>query len=128
MMRDIWRRTALAAFVAGSVVRPATAAEPAAGKEVFQQCAACHSVEKGVNKVGPSLYGVVGRRPGALDTYDYSKWMVRFGKEHVWDEDTLIAYLGSPQRVVIGTKMPFPGLPDRDDRANVVDYLKSIPE
>ena len=112
-------------LVAGSHVSSA-AADPVVGKKVFEQCAACHSLEKDVNKVGPSLYGIVGRRPGTIADYDYSKWMVRFGQSRVWDEELLIRYLGSPQRVVIGTKMPFPGLPERKDRADVVDYLKSL--
>lgn len=114
-----------AALVGGSYVSSA-AADPVAGKKVFKQCAACHSLAEGVNKVGPSLHGVVGRRPGGLAGYDYSKWMVRFGEDRIWDEGLLVRYLESPQRVVIGTKMPFPGLPERADRVDVVDYIKSL--
>lgn len=119
------RSASVALIIFGVLVNPA-AADPQAGEKIFRECEACHSLEPGVNKVGPSLYGVVGRRPGSIDTYDYSKWMVRFGEGRVWDESLLIRYLASPQRVVIGTKMPFPGLPNHEDRVDLVDYLKSV--
>jgi cytochrome c len=96
----------------------------AAGKEVFKKCALCHSPDAGVNKVGPSLHGIVGRHSGSIETFNYSPAMKAFDK--TWDEAQLSTYLTDPRGVVPGTKMIFPGLKDEKDRQNVIAYLATL--
>lgn len=102
------------------------AAGAADGKpQAFNQCAVCHSPEKGKNGVGPSLAGVFGAKAGARDIgYNYSDAMKGFGK--TWDEATLDAYLKSPMAVVPGTRMTFPGMAKDEDRKAVIAYLKTL--
>lgn len=95
---------------------------------MFRACAACHTVQNGKNKIGPSLFGVVGRVPGTAENFKYSNAMQAFGAGgKVWDEATLDGYLANPREVVKGTKMAFPGLQATADRENVIAYLKSLP-
>ena len=102
--------------------------DAAAGQKVFNQCKACHDIEKGVNKVGPTLKGVVGRKAASVADYKYSPAMVKKGEEGVvWDEATLTAYLPNPKAYVPGTKMAFGGLKKPEDVANVIAYLAAHP-
>jgi len=101
------------------------AGDAEAGKEIFaKKCAACHSVEAGKNKMGPTLAGVVGRKAGAVDGYNYSDALKASGK--TWDDATLDAWVKDPKGTVPGTKMIFPGLPADGDRANVGAYLATL--
>ena len=108
---------------------PAHAAgDAAAGEKVFAQCKACHENEKGVNKVGPTLKGVVGRKAASVPDYKYSEAMIAKGAEGVvWDEATLTAYLPDPKAFVPKTKMAFAGLKKPEDVANVIAYLAAHP-
>jgi cytochrome c2 len=105
------------------------AGDPAAGEAFARRCVACHSFEEGgANKVGPNLWGVVGRPVASVEDYAYSEAMTAFseGGAKVWDPGTLHAYLADPRGVVPGTKMVFPGIKNEDDLANVVAYLQSL--
>ena len=105
----------------------ASAADPAAGEKVFVKCKACHTLEAGKNKIGPSLQGVIGRTAGTAEGFNYSEGMKTAGAGGlVWNEETLDKYLSGPKQFVPGNKMPFPGLPKAEDRANVIAYLKSM--
>ncbi|HJS85114.1 MAG TPA: cytochrome c family protein [Acetobacteraceae bacterium] len=105
--------------------RASAAGDAAAGKTVFtQNCAICHSTDAGVNKIGPSLHGVVGRKAGSLSDYTYSPAMKAFDK--TWTPETLDTYLAAPMKVVQGTKMIFPGLKSEADRQNVIAYLETL--
>ena len=95
-----------------------------AGKAIFKKCTVCHSDVVGQNKIGPSLYGVVGRPSASIANYSYSAAMKAFNK--TWDEPTLLNYLIAPMKTVVGTKMSFVGLPDEKDRLNVIAYLKTL--
>ena len=95
-----------------------------AGKEIFKKCALCHSPDAGVNKIGPSLHGIVGRHSGSIESFNYSPAMKSFDK--VWDAAQLDTYLVDPRAVVPGTKMIFPGLKDEKDRQNVIAYLSTL--
>ena len=100
---------------------------PARGERVFQRCYACHSVVAGEDKFpGPNLRGVLGRRAGALPGFEFSPAMIEAGAAHglVWTRATLDAFLADPERVVPGTTMGMPGLPDADDRRDMIDYLE----
>jgi len=97
--------------------------EAAAGEKTFMQCASCHVVEPGVNRVGPSLAGIVGRAAGSIDGYNYTEANANSGI--TWTPEKMFQYLEDPRRVVPGTKMAFAGLKDGQDRANVIAYLQS---
>ncbi|HET6160215.1 MAG TPA: cytochrome c family protein [Dongiaceae bacterium] len=98
------------------------AGDPTHGKQVFAKCLACHSLEAGVNKVGPSLHGLIGRASASIDSFTYSDAMKN---AHVnWTPEVLDQYLTNPKKMVPGTKMAFPGLPKDKDRADVIAYLQ----
>ena len=123
-------RVIVASFLAMAVMSLPASAEGSAekGEAVFAKCKACHEVEKGVNKVGPTLKGVVGRKAASVADYKYSPAMTKKGEEGVvWDEATLTAYLPNPKAFVPGTKMAFGGLKKPDDVANVIAYLAAHP-
>lgn len=102
---------------------PAPAQDMAAGKAAFSQCAACHSVD-GSNGAGPSLKGVVGRAAGQFPGFNFSRGMKSAGI--TWDDKTLDAYLADPQKVVPGNVMPFSGIADPKQRADLVAYLNTL--
>lgn len=102
----------------------AAAADIEAGKTTFKKCALCHTNEPGKNKVGPSLFGIVGRKSASLDSYNYSDAMKNF--KHTWNPETLDAYLTDPHAMVAGTKMIFPGIKDKTERANLIAYLETL--
>lgn len=96
-----------------------------AGKAVFKKCAPCHSVEK-VNRVGPTLSGIIGRPVATIEDYSYSRAMQTFGEDgKVWSEAQIAEYLMSPKAMVPGTKMAFAGLKKIEDIANLIAYLKA---
>ena len=97
--------------------------DAAAGKAVFAQCRTCHTTEEGKNMTGPSLHNVVGREAGTVAGFNYSDANKNSGI--TWTEQKLFQYLEKPQRVIPGTKMIFPGLPDAQKRADVIAYLKN---
>lgn len=98
------------------------------GAKVFVKCKACHENEKGVNKIGPTLKGVVGRKTASVEGYKYSQAMIDKGAAgQVWDEATLAAYLPDPKAFVPGTKMAFAGLKKPEDVADIIAFLKAHP-
>ena len=101
----------------------AQAQDAAAGKAVFGQCAACHSLD-GKNGVGPSLKGIVGRTAGSAPGFHYSHAMAKVGKP--WDAASLAAFVESPQNAVPGNVMPFSGVPDAKQRADLLAYLQTL--
>jgi cytochrome c len=101
------------------------AGDAAAGKTLFtQKCGLCHSAVQGQNKIGPSLYGVVGRKAGSVADYTYSDAMKNANR--TWDEATLSDYLTNPRQKIPGVKMIFAGLPEESDRQNVIAYLTTL--
>ena len=103
---------------------PVLAADVEAGKTAFKKCALCHATEAGKNKIGPSLFGVVGRQSAGVENFNYSDGMKKF--EHTWDEQTLDLYLTDPRGTVPGTKMIFPGIKDKAERDDVIAYLETL--
>jgi len=92
------------------------------GKKIFKKCAACHSIAQGGgNKIGPSLYNVVGRPVGNISDYKYSKSLISYGKE--WTFEELNGFLIKPATWIKGTKMAYAGLKKEKDRASVIIYL-----
>lgn len=97
--------------------------DASAGQRAFGQCRTCHTIQAGVNRVGPSLHGVIGRAAGTAPDFLYSDAMKADGR--VWDEAALFAFLEAPRTILPGTKMAFVGIRDPQQRADVVAYLKS---
>ncbi len=92
------------------------------GEKVFKKCTACHVIEKGgANKIGPALYGVLGRKVAAIGDYKYSQALEDYGK--LWTFEEMNGYLRKPQSWIKGTKMSFAGLRKEKDRASVILYL-----
>ena len=99
--------------------------DAAKGEKVFKKCMACHTIEKGgKNKVGPNLFGVVGRKSASVGDYKYSKAMQE--KDVVWDKDNLDVYLKKPKAFVKGTKMTFPGIKKESQREDLIAYLNTF--
>jgi cytochrome c len=96
------------------------------GEVVFQKCYACHSVVPGeTGLTGPNLFGVVGRAVASAPDFEYSAALERLPAQgyRVWTEAALDAYLRSPEDFAPGTAMTFVGLPDPNERADVIAYL-----
>ena len=92
------------------------------GAKVFKQCSACHSIaEGGKNKIGPALWGVLGRQVGSLPDYKYSKAMAAHGEK--WTFEEMNGFLLKPKDWIKGTKMSFAGLKNAKDRAAVILYM-----
>ena len=94
------------------------------GQKVFKKCTACHVVAKGgKNKIGPVLYGVLGKKSASITDYKYSKALIAHGKN--WSFEEMNSYLIKPQAHIKGTKMAFAGLKKEKDRASVILYMNS---
>lgn len=115
---------AFAALGLGGSLFPAgtAAADPEHGEQVFRRCQACHSLEPGQNKVGPSLHGIMGQPAGEVEGFKYSDSLKESGL--VWDDATMTEWLQSPKKLVKGTKMAFPGLRKDEDIRDVIEYIR----
>ena len=92
------------------------------GAKVFKKCTACHSItQEGRNKIGPALWGVLGRQAGSISDYKYSKAMAAYGK--TWSFEEMNNFLIKPKDWIKGTKMSFIGLKNAKDRAAVILYM-----
>lgn len=96
--------------------------DPARGQRIFAQCATCHSLDAGVNRVGPSLHGIIGRPAGQVAGFRYSDANRNSGI--TWSEQELFNYLENPRARVPGTIMAFVGLRNPQQRADVIAYIK----
>ena len=99
------------------------AADVDRGAKVFKKCASCHTIGKGeASKVGPNLFGVVGRKKAAFAGFAYSDAMKAKGGS--WDVESINTFVTKPKDFVPGTKMAFPGLKKPQDRADVILFLE----
>lgn len=95
-----------------------------AGKTISGRCEQCHDLSSArTNKIGPELYGVVGRPRASVASFSYSAAMK--GKGGTWTFDELFKFLKSPGAYIPGTKMSFAGLSKADDRINLIAFLRT---
>jgi cytochrome c len=105
----------------GSVLPAASAGH---GKEISTRCEQCHDLSKGgPNKIGPNLWGVLGRPRASHPGFDYSSAMS--ANHDPWTYDKLFVFLKAPQAEVAGTKMSFAGLRSSQDRIDLIAYLRT---
>jgi cytochrome c len=106
----------------GDIMALFASTNAAEGAKIFKKCAACHSItEGGANKIGPALWGVLGRPAGTVPGYKYSKAMAAHGKN--WSFEEMNGFLIKPKDWIKGTKMSFAGLKKAKDRASVILYM-----
>ena len=96
--------------------------DAARGEKRFEECATCHTTERGVNNVGPSLSGLFERKAGEIAEFRYSPALKKSGI--TWTPQTLDTFIADPQKQVPGNRMPYAGLPDAADRADLIAYLQ----
>lgn len=115
----------IAAFGGLLLTTPAKAQDVDAGQHAFkQQCGICHDVAPDKNRIGPSLFGVAGRKAGGVAGFNYSDANKNSGL--TWDQATLDKYLADPRGVVPGTKMTYAGVKNGQQRADIIAYLATL--
>jgi cytochrome c len=104
----------------------AGAQDAAEGKKIFQrQCATCHiDSAEGPRRLGPTLFGLVGRKTGAVEGFRYTEANKNAGWE--WTPEKLNEYLKNPREVIVGTNMAFAGIRADADRAHLIEFLKTL--
>ena len=106
----------------GDIMALFASVNAADGAKIFKKCAACHSIAQGgANKIGPALWGVIGRKAGGVTDYKYSKAMAAYGK--AWSFEEMNGFLIKPKEWIKGTKMSFAGLKNAKERAAVILYM-----
>lgn len=121
-MKPVALIAAAALAVAGSAMAQQSSGDPVRGKSVYARCAACHDLNTGATRLGPSLKGVVGRTSGTMPNFNYSEALK--DKAVVWNAQTLDAFLGGPAKFAPGNRMAFPPLASPQDRADLIAFLE----
>jgi len=120
-MIDPMRVTMLVMITLLPVATARADGDAARGEARFQECAACHRLEAGVNEVGPSLHGIFMRKAAELTDFRYSPAMKRSGV--VWTPETVETYIADPQAMIPANRMPYAGMANASDRADLIAYL-----
>lgn len=119
------RRFVFVALLAVAGAGEASAQDAAAGEKVFGVCKACHQIgETAKNNVGPQLNGIIGRKAGTVDGYNYSA--ANKGSGLTWDEATFREYIKDPKAKIPGTKMIYAGLKDEKRIDDLLAFLKQF--
>lgn len=114
-----------AAFILPALPAHAADGDAEAGARVFRtQCGACHVVEAGKNRVGPSMFGIVGRKSGEVEGFRYSA--ANKNANITWTPGELDTYLINPRAKIPGTTMAYVGLRNEKQRADLIAYLVSL--
>lgn len=123
---------AVIAILAGAFCAPASAeliGDATRGATLFErQCKACHQIGEGaINRVGPQLNRIFGRRAGSAADFSYSKAMARMGADGLtWTLETLDPYIENPKALVSGTRMNYRGLADEQARSDLLAFLRTL--
>lgn len=123
-LRDVHSKPICVLAVALALATSSARAEDSVqrGMALYQtRCSACHSSDR--NRAGPAHRGVVGRRSGSVQGYDYSPALKASGL--IWTRENLDRWLANPERVVPGQKMGY-SVPDAGDRSDIIAYLQSL--
>lgn len=121
VMLSLGVAAAIGAF-GGAALADGNAAE---GEKVFRKlCSACHVVQAGQNKLGPSLHAILGRKAGTVDGFRYSD--ANKNSAVVWTSDKLDPYLKDPKAFMPGNRMAFAGVKKDDERKDLIAYLASL--
>jgi cytochrome c len=102
----------------------ARAGDAARGEKLYDDCVACHPVEAGVHGIGPTLHRIIGRKVGDIADYRYSRALRLSGI--TWTVEALDTFVGDPQASVPANRMPYAGMTDARDRADLIAYLQKI--
>ncbi len=115
----------IATVVSVAAISGASAQDAANGEDVFKKCRTCHQVgETAKNAVGPQLNGIVGRKSGTVEGFNYSDANKSSGVS--WDKSTFLNYIKDPRAAMPGNKMAFAGLKDEKDAADLFAYLEQF--
>jgi cytochrome c len=120
----ITKLTACLVFATAAAAAFAQQGDAKRGEKVFDTCRACHAADGKSNEIGPALQGVFNRKAGERDDFRYSPAMKKSGI--VWTPQTLDTFLADPQKAVPANRMPFAGLPDARERADVIAYMLQV--
>lgn len=124
MLLTTAKQALAAAALAGILgIVPARAQDAPHGAKVFNACAACHAKDRS-KRTGPGLQGLLGRQAGTVPGFRYSRAMKRSGV--IWDAKSLDTYLAAPQKAIPGNVMPFAGVKNARDRADLIAYLATL--
>jgi cytochrome c2 len=118
------RKLILAISLTAAASAALAAGDPAQGKQAYQACAACHSVTQGTTGVGPSLFGVVGRKAGSAPGFNYSQALK--ASNLTWTAQNLDGYIADPQKKIPGNHMPYAGMSDAQLRGALIAYLETL--
>jgi cytochrome c len=125
MRRMVGAVAMLASLAAGDIARAQDDHEAEEGAKMFKRiCFICHTSEAGKNKIGPSLFGVIGRKAGTVPSFAYSEAMKSSGI--TWDDQTIDKYIEDPKKFVPGNKMAYAGVKKKDERKEIIAYLKTL--
>lgn len=116
---------AVALMLSACLSEAAFAADNASGEQLYNNnCRTCHSWKEGDNRLGPTLHGIVGRKSGSIQGFNYSQSMKQANL--TWDESTLDKFIANPDGVVQSNNMkPFAGIADQTTRQKIIEFLKS---
>ncbi|TYC85411.1 c-type cytochrome [Novosphingobium sp. BW1] len=115
----------LAAGLLAGLSLPAEAQDAVTGRKVFGgSCAVCHGTTPGEKKMGPSLFGVVGRKAGSAEGFRFSRALAKDGRS--WNPKRLEAFLANPRKEIPGTRMAYAGLRNAEQRKALVAYLATL--
>ena len=121
----MFARSFLIAVFSTAAVCAANAQDVAAGEKSFNKCRACHQVgESAKNIIGPALNGLIGRKTGTIDGYNYSEANRNSGI--VWDETVFAEYIKDPKAKILGTKMMFSGIKSEQEIKDLTAFLKQF--
>jgi cytochrome c len=113
-----------AATLATLLACDAFAQDVTSGRALYEACTPCHGTGPASTELGPTLIGIVGRAAGAREDFRYSRALR--STKIVWNEPALDAFLADPQGFIVGTRMPFAGIPDKTERTNLISYLRTL--